>query len=96
MVEVWYVYVTENKLIYRRAPFLRAVNFANLPKNQFRRFNFCKFMPPAILYYKNLIFAEVFIANLKKLQNPALEKRRPTVGMPPKNDTLLLIRMSTC
>ena len=61
----------------------RAINFTNLPKNLFRRFNFHEFMPSAILYRNNLIFVDVIFANLQKIAKSvkftALKKRRPTV-----------------
>ena len=65
---------------YRKVPFFRAVNFANLPKNKFCGSNFREFMPPGILYRNNLIFAEVIFVNLQEIAKfTVLKKRSPTV-----------------
>ena len=50
--------------------FSRAVNFVNLSKNLFCRFNFSKFMPSAILYCNNLSFVKKNLQIFKKSQNP--------------------------
>ena len=61
--------------------FFEGRKFREFALKSFRVFNFREFMPSAILYRKNLIFAEVIFANLQEIAKfakfIALEKKAP-------------------